>query len=119
MATVPPSDGKTPVRILTSVLLPAPLAPISAWTSPGRTLSAAARRATTELKFFETSWTSRTEEVSLIRLAGSEAAARPGAPVPPQRAGQHALRRAAEPTTTSADHGRSSTTAIEPASLTP
>ena len=30
-----PVRGKTPVRIFTSVLLPAPFAPISAWTSPG------------------------------------------------------------------------------------
>ena len=35
----PPSGRTAPVRILTSVLLPAPLAPMSAWTSPGRTAS--------------------------------------------------------------------------------
>ena len=33
---IEPLSGLTaPVRILTSVLLPAPLAPMSAWTSPG------------------------------------------------------------------------------------
>ena len=43
-----PASGRTaPVRILTSVDLPAPLAPISAWTSPGRTESEASRRAAT------------------------------------------------------------------------
>ena len=46
-AIVPPSGRTAPVRILTSVLLPAPLAPISAWTSPGRTARDAAFRATT------------------------------------------------------------------------
>ncbi len=44
---LPPSGWTAPVRILTSVLLPAPLAPISAWTSPGRTASDADRSATT------------------------------------------------------------------------
>ena len=46
-AIVPPSGRTAPVRILTSVLLPAPLAPISAWTSPGRTASEADCSATT------------------------------------------------------------------------
>ncbi len=42
------ASGRTaPVRILTRVLLPAPLAPMSAWTSPGRTASEASFRATT------------------------------------------------------------------------
>ena len=36
------------MRIFTSVLLPAPFAPINAWTSPGRTLRVADRSATTE-----------------------------------------------------------------------
>ena len=44
---VPVSGRTAPVRILTSVLLPAPLAPMSAWTSPGRTASEAERRAAT------------------------------------------------------------------------
>ena len=44
---VPPSGWTAPVRILTRVLLPAPLAPRSAWTSPGRTASDAERSATT------------------------------------------------------------------------
>ena len=44
---VPPSGLTAPVRILTSVLLPAPFAPISAWISPGRTLSDASRSAVT------------------------------------------------------------------------
>ena len=34
-STLPPSRWITPVRILTNVLLPAPFAPRSAWTSPG------------------------------------------------------------------------------------
>src|SRR5690349_17151508 len=47
MAIVPPSGRTAPVRILTSVLLPAPFAPMRAWTSPGRTASDADFRATT------------------------------------------------------------------------
>ena len=47
MAIVPASARSTPVRILTSVDLPAPLAPSRAWTSPGRTARSTARRATT------------------------------------------------------------------------
>ena len=39
--------GSAPVRILTRVLLPAPLAPSSAWTSPGATRSEASRSAAT------------------------------------------------------------------------
>ena len=46
--TIRPASGWTaPVRILTSVLLPAPLAPTRAWTSPGRTASEADLSATT------------------------------------------------------------------------
>src|SRR2546428_14160671 len=44
---VPASAVNAPVRIFTSVLLPAPLAPISAWISPPRTRRSAERRATT------------------------------------------------------------------------
>src|SRR5207245_771805 len=44
---VPPSAVSAPVRILTRVLLPAPLAPINAWISPPRTRRSAPRRATT------------------------------------------------------------------------
>src|SRR2546425_9407544 len=44
---VPASAVNAPVKIFTSVLLPAPLAPISAWISPPRTRRSAARRATT------------------------------------------------------------------------
>src|SRR6476469_3498444 len=44
---VPSSGWTAPVRILTSVLLPAPLAPIRACTSPARTDSDADRRAAT------------------------------------------------------------------------
>jgi ribose transport system ATP-binding protein len=44
---VPASWRITPVRILTSVDLPAPLAPSSAWTSPGSTTSSADLSATT------------------------------------------------------------------------
>src|SRR5829696_1927670 len=43
----PASGRMAPVRILTRVLFPAPFAPISAWTSPGRTASDAALSATT------------------------------------------------------------------------
>ena len=44
---VPESWRMTPVRIFTSVLLPAPLAPSSAWTSPGSTTRSADLSATT------------------------------------------------------------------------
>ena len=44
---VPLSAAITPVRILTSVLLPAPFAPSSACTSPGSTTRSAERSATT------------------------------------------------------------------------
>src|SRR3989454_5311230 len=44
---VPASAVNAPVRIFTSVLLPAPFAPISAWISPPRTRRSAERRATT------------------------------------------------------------------------
>jgi hypothetical protein len=47
MAIVPPSGRTVPDRTLTRVLFPAPLAPISAWTSPGRTASEADVSATT------------------------------------------------------------------------
>ena len=46
-AILPPSGWMAPVRILTKVLLPAPLAPMRAWTSPGRTASEADLSATT------------------------------------------------------------------------
>ena len=46
-ATVPASWRMTPVSTLTSVLLPAPLAPSSAWISPGSTTSSADLSATT------------------------------------------------------------------------
>src|SRR2546422_2960155 len=48
---VPPSAVNAPVRILTSVLLPAPLAPMRAWISPPRTRRSAERSATTGPKF--------------------------------------------------------------------
>src|SRR5512141_3039094 len=51
-----PESGVTaPVKILTKVLLPAPLAPISAWTSPGRTATDAWSSATTAPYVLETS----------------------------------------------------------------
>src|SRR5580692_8346028 len=55
---VPSSAGNTPVRILTSVLLPAPFAPMSAWISPRETVSAADLRATTEPNLLARSRTS-------------------------------------------------------------
>ena len=45
---VPLSAAMTPVRIFTRVLLPAPLAPSSAWISPGSTTRSAERSAITE-----------------------------------------------------------------------
>src|SRR5271163_519812 len=59
IAIVPRSGGKTPVRIFTSVLFPAPFAPIRAWTSPGRTLRLAERSATTEPNLLAMSRASR------------------------------------------------------------
>src|SRR5215469_4873781 len=56
---LPPSAASAPVRILTRVLLPAPLAPISAWISPARTLRSADRRATTGPKCLATPRASR------------------------------------------------------------
>src|SRR5438552_6447735 len=47
----PPSAVSAPVRIFTSVLLPAPFAPIRAWISPPRTRRSAERNATTGPKF--------------------------------------------------------------------
>ncbi len=44
----PESDGKTPERIFTNVLLPAPFAPSRAWISPDLTVRSADRIATTE-----------------------------------------------------------------------
>ena len=69
---VPASGATAPVRILTSVLLPAPLAPISAWISPGRTASDAERRATTAPYVFETPLASsrRSVVVRVMRSAG-------------------------------------------------
>ena len=43
----PPSGCTAPVKIFTSVDLPAPFAPIRAWTSPGRTESEASLSAAT------------------------------------------------------------------------
>src|SRR5215218_1841021 len=54
-----------PVRILTSVLFPAPLAPISAWTSPGRTASDAALSATTAPYVFWTPVASSSRSVAV------------------------------------------------------
>ena len=51
---VPESAANTPERILTSVLLPAPLAPSRAWISPGRTVRSTERSATTEPKLLAT-----------------------------------------------------------------
>ena len=45
---VPASAPITPVRIFTSVLLPAPFAPSSAWISPASTVRSAERSAITE-----------------------------------------------------------------------
>jgi hypothetical protein len=46
-AIVPASGRTAPVRIFTRVLLPAPFAPMSAWTSPAWTASEALRSAVT------------------------------------------------------------------------
>src|ERR1035437_1264513 len=59
-----PLSGRiAPVRILTRVLLPAPLAPISAWTSPGRTARDAECRATTAPYVLEMPVASRSRSV--------------------------------------------------------
>ena len=64
--TIRPVSGVTaPVRILTKVLLPAPLAPISAWTSPGRTDSDAWSSATTAPYVLETSVASSSRSVAV------------------------------------------------------
>jgi hypothetical protein len=47
-STTPASGLSTPLRILTSVLLPAPLAPTSPWISPRSTARSTERRATTD-----------------------------------------------------------------------
>src|SRR4249920_3414117 len=65
-AIVPPSGLTAPVRILTRVLLPAPLAPMSGWISPGRTASDADLSATTAPYIFETSVASRSRSVVVI-----------------------------------------------------
>src|SRR6266550_7113707 len=70
MAIRPRSGRTEPVRILTSVLLPAPFAPMSAWTSPGRTASEADRSATTAPKLLATSLASS-------RRSGSAVISRP------------------------------------------
>jgi len=56
---VPLSARVTPVRHLTNVLLPAPLAPSSAWTSPAETVRSAERSATTGPYCFATPRASR------------------------------------------------------------
>ncbi len=58
---VPVSAANTPERILTSVLLPAPLAPSKAWISPGRTRRSTDRSATTEPKLLATAAASSRE----------------------------------------------------------
>src|SRR5258708_36015274 len=65
----PASEANTPVRILTRVLLPAPLAPISAWTSPGRTARDADFSATTAPYALETPVASSRRSV-LVRVIG-------------------------------------------------
>src|SRR5215210_7246072 len=68
-----PVLGRTPpVRILTKVLLPAPLAPISAWTSPGRTESDADFNATTEPYVFETPLASSKSSVAVTVMSYKE-----------------------------------------------
>src|ERR1700722_14383677 len=69
----PASGGKTPVRILTSVDLPAPLAPINACTSPARTFSAASRSAMTDPKLLAIPLMSRREASLIARLRHSVA----------------------------------------------
>src|SRR5258708_31855533 len=70
--TMRPASGRTAqVRILTRVLLPAPLAPMSACTSPGRTDSEADFSATTAPYVFETPVASRRRSVvGIIGLLG-------------------------------------------------
>src|SRR6516162_2524765 len=63
--------------ILTSVLLPAPLAPMSAWTSPARTARLAALSATTESNRLATSRASRRRDASFITHAEDRGEAPP------------------------------------------
>src|SRR5450759_4683850 len=82
---IEPSSGRmAPVRILTKVLLPAPFAPIRAWTSPGRTASDAAFRATTAPYVLEMPVASsrRSVVVRVIRSSGKEREM-PDEPAPP------------------------------------
>src|SRR6188474_3176059 len=64
-----PLSGRTaPVRILTSVLLPAPFAPMSACTSPGRTASDADLSATTAPYVFATPVASSRRSVAMTDI---------------------------------------------------
>ena len=65
-AIIPASARRTPVRILTIVDLPAPLAPSRAWLSPGRTVRSTARRATTGPKALATAVVWRSGSVNEI-----------------------------------------------------
>src|SRR5579872_5666833 len=59
MSTRPESGRYTPVMILTSVDLPAPFSPISAWISPPLSSSETSSSARTPGKYFETASTER------------------------------------------------------------
>src|SRR3954451_9146219 len=78
----PESGATAPVRILTRLLLPAPFAPMRAWTSPGPTTSEAFRSAATAPYRFATSLASSSS--SVIRLADQwrgDADTRPASPL--------------------------------------
>src|SRR6267143_1560073 len=90
---VPASAVNAPVRILTSVLLPAPLAPISAWISPPLTRRSAERRATTGPKCLASPLASSSAresatEVSLGSAAIEEVEGVGTSPTPPNDADQ-------------------------------
>ncbi len=77
-AIVPASARSTPVRILTIVDLPAPLAPSRACASPGRTVRSTARRATTGPNALATAVASRSGVVIAVRpSAGCATSAHP------------------------------------------
>src|SRR4029077_13935200 len=79
-----PLSGRTaPVRIFTRVLLPAPFAPMSAWTSPGGTASEADFSATTAPYVLEMPVASRRRPVAVEVITTIPAADTLGTPAEP------------------------------------
>src|SRR5580765_4001824 len=69
-STVPPSGSSAPVRMRTSVDLPAPFSPTSAWISPARTSSEASTSARMPEKLRETWETASTAYLDRAALVG-------------------------------------------------